>query len=873
MLETLKELLAELSVAEEITLSSHNEKLVGIPDCVANGRTGAWLTSDNRLNGKLWTHQAKAIEQINAGNNVVVNTGTASGKSLIYQSSAIMNLDQNPDCRIAVFYPLKALVSDQLKSWKEVMTKAGLPSNIVAKIDGDIPPDEREEALKTARVVLFTPDVLHAWLMRNVSLEVCRDFLANLNLIVIDEVHALESVFGSNFALLFRRLHAARNTCAKENSNLTQIQIVATGATIANPKDHLRKLTGQDFILIGRDDDGAPRYERQVIHLICDSDNAVNLAAELQRGLIDGSDNGTFITFVDSRKGVENLAIKTDYPDLVASYRAGYEVSDRQRIEQNLKNGKLKGVLSTSALELGIDIAHFVVGLNIGVPGTRKSFLQRLGRIGRNRPGVFVVIADRTAFSEFGSSLSDYYESAVEPSHLYLFNRFIQYSHARCLAEELEMLGKGGKSVQLPKGIEWPEGFENVFEFSYSGAPRIRPREFDAIAQIGGDAPHTKYQMRNVVEESFKLKIGNSPNSQLGTINLSQAIREAYPGGVYLHKGKGYWVNAWKSSALDRSIIVARAKKGAYSKPIIRKWVNFSVDRDSIVEGHFKGNKSNFIAECQLRITVKVEGYTQGSKKHLYKDLQQKKPNMRAKSREFETTGVVLRFESDKSIFSAVKRAIANSLLSLVRREFSIAPQDIDAAASNISMIRGGLRKPISDAIVIYDATHGSLRLTELVYSSLDKLHDQLTNVSNDRESTDSVLDKEAVGLLSDWYNALGSEIPDDFLELGLTETETPEGWLQIICPGSLVAHRDQQNVLNDIEIIKPKIMSVGGPSKLYYQYKFIGRKVHERFASTGMAFVEESNIETIGDEWNYKLWNPETDEIIELPSEEDDYF
>ena len=194
MLETLKELLAELSVAEEITLSSHNEKLVGIPDCVANGRTGAWLTSDNRLNGKLWTHQAKAIEQINAGNNVVVNTGTASGKSLIYQSSAIMNLDQNPDCRIAVFYPLKALVSDQLKSWKEVMTKAGLPSNIVAKIDGDIPPDEREEALKTARVVLFTPDVLHAWLMRNVSLEVCRDFLANLNLIVIDEVHALESV-------------------------------------------------------------------------------------------------------------------------------------------------------------------------------------------------------------------------------------------------------------------------------------------------------------------------------------------------------------------------------------------------------------------------------------------------------------------------------------------------------------------------------------------------------------------------------------------------------------------------------------------------------------------------------------------------------
>ena len=128
-------------------------------------------------------------------------------------------------------------------------------------------------------------------------------------------------------------------------------------------------------------------------------------------------------------------------------YRSGYEARDRSNIEHAPREGHLRGVVSTSALELGIDIPHFAVGLNIGVPVTRKSFRQRLGRVGRQRPGSFAVVAEPYAFARYGSTLAEYYAKSVEPSYLCLRNRFMQFAHARCLAEELEMVGVTGREA------------------------------------------------------------------------------------------------------------------------------------------------------------------------------------------------------------------------------------------------------------------------------------------------------------------------------------------------------------------------------------------------------------------------------------------
>ena len=264
-------------------------------------------------------------------------------------------------------------------------------------------------------------------------------------MIVIDEAHVFDSVFGSNFAYLFRRLAVAARFGDRKRE-FSPLRVVAASATISNPSEHLRALTGLDFVAVDKTSDGSPQYERKILHIAAKVGGEASLAAHLQRKLLSDSDKGSFITFVDSRQGAERLAIRTEMEEIVRPYRSGYEGSDRNAIEEALREGSLRGVVSTSALELGINIPHFSVGLNIGVPASRKSFRQRLGRVGRQKPGAFAIIAEPYALRRFGMGLKEYYAISVEPSYLYLVNRFIQFAHARCLADELEMLGVTGRS-------------------------------------------------------------------------------------------------------------------------------------------------------------------------------------------------------------------------------------------------------------------------------------------------------------------------------------------------------------------------------------------------------------------------------------------
>ena len=355
-------------------------------------------------------------------------------------------LDADDEAAVVVFYPLKALSNDQLRSWREAAEHAGFGEDGIVKVDGDIPRPSRAKMLEKARVALMTPDVCHAWLLNEISNPAHRAFLARTRLVVIDEAHVLEGVFGSNFAYLFRRLCATRHL-VQEKQQRSNLQVIAASATISTPEHHLNSLTGLNFETVGEQDDGAPRHERSILHLAAADRREAEVAEKIHKALVEGSTDGSFITFVDSRQGAERLAVRTDYGDLVKPYRSGYEAKDRARIEHALRDGHLRGVVSTSALELGIDIPHFAVGLNIGVPVTRKSFRQRLGRVGRQRPGSFAVVTEPYAFRRFGSTLAEYYAKSVEPSYLYLGNRFMQFAHARCLAEELEMLGFTGRKA------------------------------------------------------------------------------------------------------------------------------------------------------------------------------------------------------------------------------------------------------------------------------------------------------------------------------------------------------------------------------------------------------------------------------------------
>ena len=622
------------TIIEDFELSPREARYSEVPQFLYNSQVGVHVENIVQKSGGLWNHQSVASEKIGKGDNVVISTGTASGKSLIFRSAAFNRALINPEERTLVFYPLKALAADQLIGWQDAARLLQLPDELIGKIDGAVRIDKREEILKSARIMIMTPDVCHAWMMSNLANPTIKDFLRNLGLIILDEAHTLEGVFGSNFALLFRRILAARNSLLITDKRSKKPVIIAATATISNPGKHLQSLTGMAFTSVSYEDDGSPHYYRRCVHVASPPGEEMRLAKAIQVSLLADSNKGGFITFVDSRKGVELLAVASNRQlqeilpsEEVLPYRAGLDSEDRKHLEKQLKKGKLRGIISTSALELGIDLPHLQVGINIGVPATRKAYRQRLGRVGRSGPGIFLIVAEPNAFTRFGTTFREYHNMSVEPSYLYLDNRFIQYAHARCLLDELESVGSKNKS-SLPARVDWPRGFDSVFNAARPGCDRSK--EFDGIAQLGGDVPQRGYPLRNVGEINFKIGLGEHAKP-IGDVTLSQALRECYPGATYFHLAKPYKIQSWHTNIFQPFIKIKLVQGASLTKPRIRTWINAGLTGGFIIERHFRRGENGFIAECQMQITERVEGFKEGDKGTYksYQELREKNPNLR----------------------------------------------------------------------------------------------------------------------------------------------------------------------------------------------------------------------------------------------------
>ena len=576
---------------EQFEIPGRQAKRVPIPEFLSNSPIGSHLS--RQFGGRenpLWSHQAQALEILAQGDNLVLSTGTASGKSLVFRCLAFHKVLLDPDARALVFYPLKALAEDQLYGWEEMAKSLRFPKEkeTIGRIDGSVPVRDREWILQDARIVIMTTDVCHAWLMGNLALPAVLEFVRSLSTLILDEAHTLEGVFGSNFAFLVRRLIAARNFLSKNGAQkASPLQFVAATATIQNPKEHLKQLTGAKFSAITHEEDGAPQCERLVAHVACPEGEEYEAARSVQEILLRKGSDGSFITFVDSRKGVEILAklaggMKDEEDALstaeVLPYRAGYESDDRRAIERRLRDGTLRGVVSTSALELGIDIPSLRVGLNLGVPPTRKAYRQRLGRVGRKGPGVFVMIAPQNAFQMYGTSFGEYHNMSVEPSYLYLDNRFMQFAHARCLAVELESLGAPSKT---PARVAWPDGFRDMHKMARPGGNRSK--EFDGITDLGGDTPHHGYPLRNVGEARFQITMRYT-DKKIGEMNQTQALRECYPGTTYFHLLRAYRVAAWLTGFTPSIRVTPTAPR--LTQPKIITWVNADLTPNGILENH-----------------------------------------------------------------------------------------------------------------------------------------------------------------------------------------------------------------------------------------------------------------------------------------------
>src|SRR6266700_1141236 len=402
---------------------------------------------------QLYSHQARAFETVAKGENLVVVTPTASGKTLCYNLPVLQALVQQPESRVLYLFPTKALAQDQLAELTEL--SKSLPDMRMYTYDGDTPQDARRSVRARANLVLTNPDMLHSGILPHHTKWV--NLFQNLRYVVIDELHAYRGVFGSHLANVLRRL---TRICRHYGS---APQLIMASATIANPRELAERLTGEHVSEVG--ESGAPTGEKL---FLCYNPPVINpelgirapylgeaagLAIQLLKEKIATivfaqSRLSTEVVLATVKQGVED---RTGDSGIVRGYRGGYLPLRRREVEQGLRSGEVLGVVATSALELGIDIGHLDAAVLAGYPGTIASMWQQAGRAGRRSgPSAAVMVATSAPLDQFMVTHPDYlFGASPEHARVNPDNPFILVNHLKCAAFELTFApSAAGQSVE-----------------------------------------------------------------------------------------------------------------------------------------------------------------------------------------------------------------------------------------------------------------------------------------------------------------------------------------------------------------------------------------------------------------------------------------
>lgn len=503
----------------------------------------------------LYTHQCETIRQIREGNHIILTTPTASGKTLAFNIPVFEILLKDPLATALYVYPIKALANDQYKTLREFEAETKIIVN-ARRFDGDTPDDERDRVRSRSKVVLTNPYALHYILG---SHRRWASFFSNLRCIVIDEAHAYRGVFGSNVAMVFRRL---QRICAYYGSDP---QFILSSATIANPEEFGEKLAGRPVVHISRD--GSPRGSRFFVlynpELKGTGGDTASLSVHNETVKLLSACvrmKTQTLCFVRSRQLAElatlwtKEALSDKYPRLarrIQSYRGGYLPEDRLRIEQQIKDGSLLGIVSTNALELGIDIGSLDCVILSGYPGTMMSTWQQAGRAGRRATeSVAIMVAYANPLEQhFTRHPEDFFTRPHENAVLDLENRYIRAGHALCAARELPI------DPDRDRGI-FGDTIEDL-------AARGDLRKTGAgWTYAGSDTwPHGSVRLNSISSDSFQLMYGRK---LLETLDPTQAFREAHPGAVFLHDSQTYLVEKFDPG--DRVIRVRYEEVEYYTR-------------------------------------------------------------------------------------------------------------------------------------------------------------------------------------------------------------------------------------------------------------------------------------------------------------------
>ena len=560
-----------------------NERLLG-----AYGKSGVT---------NLYHHQFEAIDSILHGNDVVVATPTSSGKTLVYNLCVLDSFLSNPSTHALYVFPLKALAQDQMKNLGGMSDLLGIPlSEVAAVYDGDTPGHMRKQIMdRPPAIVITNPDMLHFSLLSNH--DKWTRFLTGLKYIIVDEVHTYRGVFGSNVANVFRRLARILKGLG------VKYRYICTSATMSHTKEFARTLFSRDFDVIERSSTQSTRKHFIFLNPQIDgatsssspspSTTARNLLAKFVRKGI------RTICFTQSRRLAELIAKWTrdelgeELRDRVEPYRAGYLPEERRKIEKRMASGELLGIVSTSALELGIDIGYLESCILLGYPGTMISTWQRAGRVGRmgSKGEAYIsFISGRDALDQyFVNHSKEFFTSNWEKAVIDPDNQNILKPHIICAAREMPVSeDEVGTSNLFP--------LTAVFALRSERKLRKDPEQKGLVTDIY--RPHRRLNIRNM---GISFRIVREDGKQVGEIDDRRVFHECHSEAIYMHQGVNYVVR--DLDLLDHTAKVARTKSVNHTSPMVEKKI--SVIRS--LEGRRYGNLKIFFGD--MKIEEQVTGY------------------------------------------------------------------------------------------------------------------------------------------------------------------------------------------------------------------------------------------------------------------------
>ena len=847
------------------------EKLNMAPPQIRSG--AAWpIAEPFSKNGALWLHQANALTELEKGRNIVISTSTASGKSLVFQLWTFHQASRDPDATSLIFYPTKALGNDQARRWKQQAQTLGLPPETIGQIDGDVATNTRNRIIEQARALVMTPDSCHAWMLCRASTQPVQKFLRNLRTIIIDEAHTYETMLGSAASYFIRRLICA----ARLAGNDGPIQFISATATIRNPAEHLELLTGEPFVSIDESQNGTPRFTRTIHHLAIENmeGSREEQMAQLILWILDNDPKAQVIAFHDSRKGVEEIAHFAGRPDIILPYRAGYLPEARLEIENKLRDNLIRAIISTPALELGIDMPSLTHGINMDLPATRKQFHQRLGRIGRTGPGAFIIMANRNRFRRHGETLQEYYDNSVEPSLLYHDNEYIKFQQAHCLKNEMRRFSLD--TMAPPEQANWPEGFDEAIRNTHGTPP---PHLTGLARAIINKQPQLAFSLRHIGDENMDIQ-SSQDGHKVGDITVPQGLREAYPQAVYQHEGRTYRVEEWRRHTDTRTPFVRVTPiphTTERTKPVLRRMAVINPDPENLVgfrntnlhlgsgvrptdgsaagahrehecTAELCGTRGN-ASEFHINMVQSVEGLESNLDGVLYyRDLMQQDPRRTRMQFDFPTTAFHLRIDQGWAIGNTqnpwhARQQIARALQEHLAYRKSIAIRDIGTMTENI-IIRQPQGYWISDrSILVYDHIYGGLDLVGDLFEELETYAKQIhAGARNDnRQSFQENSRKFLQWVRGDQLDFL-PEVPGP----------TTSDWWRVVRPGSLVRVFSQEKN----EMVRGRVTEVRWEDGVAYTVEAGGERIPAR----------EQMLQRLGAAtYDWQAWRPFTNHFVEL--------